>query len=202
MADTGWLDPATVQAHGGGPVAWSDITNAAGEDADVAVSDKIRGGVGETTEGLECVSFNVNLPVGATPNGVEVRIKRAYETGTSSDPARDAVLSLVVGGSPSGFDKADTGTDWPGDTVAWSATYGGAADDWGTGIDRDAVNSSDFGVVLEAQCGGGFGDTSVAWVDAVQIKVYYTEASSGHPTMRRFGGVPGMGQGQKIGRSW
>ena len=29
-----------------------------------------------------------------------------------------------------------------------------------------------------------------------------TTPPSGHPTMRRFGGVPGMGQGQSFGRSW
>ena len=30
----------------------------------------------------------------------------------------------------------------------------------------------------------------------------YVSAATGHPTMRRWGGVPGMGQGQTFGRSW
>lgn len=35
----------------------------------------------------------------------------------------------------------------------------------------------------------------------LSMYVTYTGAS-GHPTMRRFGGVPGMGKGQSFGRSW
>lgn len=187
--------------HGGGAVVWSDDTNAAGEDGTVTTSNTINGN-GETTAGLECTNFNASLPVGATVNGVEARIKRAYDSGASTDPACDASLLLVVGGSPEGADYADTGTGWPADTLGWSATYGGAADVWSTSIDRAAVNSPDFGVILTAQCFGGLGSYTVALVDAIQLKVYYTEAAAGQPTMRRFGGVPGMGQGRKIGRSW
>lgn len=180
MADTGWLDPGLAQMHGGGAVVWSNDTNAAGEDGTVATSNTINGN-GETTAGLECTNFNASLPVGATVNGVEARIKRAYDSGASTDPACDALLLLVVGGSPEGADYADTGTGWPADTLGWSATYGGAADVWSTSIDRAAVNSPDFGVILTAQCFGGLGSYTVALVDAIQLKVYYTEAGGGKP---------------------
>lgn len=197
MPDTGWLSPGTVAEIEDGSVAWSDLANASAEDGSNA-SNAL--GIGDLSHSLYCSNYNANLPVGATVNGVEVRIKRAYDSGSSSDPTQDTTLLLTPGGSKDGDDKA-VATAWPADTVAFSATYGGAADVWSLALTRTIVNASDFGAALQAACNNGLGNT-VALVDVIQIKVTYTEAAAGQPTMRRFGGVPGMGQGQKIGRSW
>lgn len=47
-----------------------------------------------------------------------------------------------------------------------------------------------------------FEDYQAAGTDEALLDIEYTTGAAGQPTMRRFGGVPGMGQGQSFGRSW
>lgn len=62
---------------------------------------------------------------------------------------RDVNVKLVKGGTVSGDNKADTGTDWPSSDT--DKTYGGAADLWGVTLTESDVEASDFGVVINAQ---------------------------------------------------
>ena len=48
-----------------------------------------------------------------------------------------------------------------------------------------------------------FEDYAAAGTAQATLDIVYTAGgAAGQPTMRRFGGVPGMGQGQSFGRSW
>lgn len=78
----------------------------------------------------------------------------------------DNVVKLVRGGSVVG-NNAAVATQWPPDVAP--ASYGGAADLWGTALSPSQVNASDFGVVLSATVNAG-----QARVNAVRVKVHYT----------------------------
>lgn len=197
MADTGWLSPDSVVSQSPGDVAWSNPGNAVSENA--AYADAVI--TSQVSEWLVASDFDVALPPGATPDGVEFRIVKRRDT-DGGDVTPESVM-LLLGGVIGGTQNAERGSgeNWP--TSDTESLYGGAADLWDETLDEADVEANDFGVAIKATGGPGGSSATQAFVDVIQMRVYYTEAvAGGQPTMRRFGGVPGMGQGQKIGRSW
>jgi hypothetical protein len=85
------------------------------------------------------------------------------------------VVSLIIGGSVSGDNKAATSTKWP--TTEADASYGGSADKWGLTPSAAQINASNFGVALSVKNFGATGAT--ASVDCIEVTVTYTEAAGG-----------------------
>jgi len=125
----------------------------------------------EQSDGLRANDFGFSIPSGATIDGIVVTVERLC---TEPDAVNDASAYIVKGGSTTGTNKA--GGNWSdgGET----ASYGGAADLWGTTWTTAQINASDFGFQIQAQDNGTFG-SETAYVDHITITVYYTEASTG-----------------------
>ncbi|TRX33260.1 HYR domain-containing protein [Flavobacterium sp. ZT3R18] len=125
-----------------------------------------------TTHYLQGTSYGFAIPASATINGIAVVINRS-SSGTTSPFMQDSRVGLVkaVGGVQT-TNKAVIGTNWP-TTGLQTATYGGAADLWGTTWTPAEINALGFGVVLSAvNASTAFART--ATVDYMQITVTYT----------------------------
>jgi len=95
--------------------------------------------------------------------GVLVALAPSAAPGT----VEDATVSLVVGGSVVGDDRAKAG-NWNGNPTR--ASYGASSDTWGLSLTREQVNAGDFGVALSAT----ITDSTARLADAV-MEVSYTE---------------------------
>lgn len=93
-------------------------------------------------------------------------------------PATDYNIRLVIGGTISGDNKADTVTPWP--VVDTVKDYGGQNDMWGLGsITKAQAEGATFGVVFSANLASALGTLGV---DDIYITVYYTTANAAQPT--------------------
>lgn len=119
----------------------------------------------------------------------------------------DETISLMIGGSVVGSNKAITTTTWGASSVV---TYGGSSDLWGLTPTVSEINASDFGVAIAVKTNGGsnysdyihaagFGfsipsgstidgvvveldrrrSANIGLVDYVRVTVYYTEGGGG-----------------------
>lgn len=157
----------------GGP-AWNNPNNITASDdswASVSVSDT------QASDALVATNFGFAIPSNATIDGITVTVERYTSFGINFSPfyftyVIDATIRLTKDGTnPVGNDKAiGTSWSWFGDA---SATYGGPADLWGTTWTYSDINSGNFGVYIQAICGGGSG-TETGYVDHVTVTVDYT----------------------------
>ena len=184
MADTGYKAPSTLaEDTSTGALSWVDPQNGKAEDGSVATcQDDYQA---RDTYYLKVTNFSANVPTGATINGISVGVKKAY-SGSAGTNVRDKSLKMVRGGTISGDEKGDTTSQWPAyQTLNW-VYYGGTTDKWGLswtagdGSGAGDVNSTTFGAAFSAHCQGGArpGILGIAWVDSIQIKIYYTTAAS------------------------
>ena len=180
MPDTGWvnLNVASEVDNPSGTESWSNKDNAKTEDGFFAFASWAGDKESEYLKLNNLIS--PGIPVGANIDGIEARIKREQ-----SGDMYDASLRLVVGGTISGDDKADTGTNWP-TSNAWSGTYGGPTDTWGLSLTQAQVDANDFGIVLATAVDGG-----TARVDVIQIKVYYSTTTQIEATLNATSSLAG-----------
>lgn len=119
---------------------------------------------------MDLTDFGFSVPDGAIIDGVTVAVER---NGTAS--VQDETIQLIKGGTASGTNKANTGTNWPAGDA--SVNYGGAADLWGLTLASTDVNASDFGVRIAIQTATGGGGATGS-VDFVTISIDYTPGTS------------------------
>lgn len=187
MSTAGPNSPGTLADDAAvGAVAWSNPGNAASSNDAYAVFST--SGV-QQAHYLKATNCGFSIPAGATIDGVTVSIERKAQHNSALRKVVDSVVRLVVGGTVSGDNKANTGTAWP--TGDGSASYGGAADKWGLTPSAADVNGSDFGMVLSATSSGSNGTTSGS-VDHITITVTYTEGGTQY-TQTVSGAVTGAG---------
>ncbi|MBK6929493.1 MAG: hypothetical protein IPH12_01015 [Saprospirales bacterium] len=164
---------AGTNVTGVGTVAWTspgNITTPGSPYAGMSVAG------GATTNYLQGAIYGFSIPAGATINGITVVINR-QSSGVVSPFLQDNIVRLVKGGGITGSNYANTGVNWPNNSTPGAglatATYGGAADLWGTTWTPAEINATDFGVVLSAVNANG-GLSRTATVDYMQITVTYT----------------------------
>lgn len=147
---------------------WTSATNIyTSNDADANAN----GSGAFTTDYLHATNFGFSIPTGSTIDGIVVEIEKAFTTSGNDTGADNSVL-IIKGGSRTGTNKA-SGTNW-GSTDAY-ATYGTSTDLWGTTWTAADINSSDFGVALQAAASKSGGpDTNNFYVDHVRITIHYT----------------------------
>jgi len=175
MADTGWLNAGTIETIAiDSKPDWEYPIRAQTQNDFDSYSEI---STGDYTDYLRATNFSVDIPAGATIDGIEVRYDKWRAGGGFGEEIRDNHIYLVKSGSVIGgcTDKADTSTNWPTSDTDTYTNYGAAADLWNCNLTESDVEDSTFGVELSAQCVGGF-LTAASRVDHVQIKVYYTEA--------------------------
>lgn len=169
MASQGPLSPGTVAndaAHGLG--IWTNPGEAAASD-NVHAAVLLAAGA-RPSQYLKATNFGFTIPATATIDGIIVELERSRQ---GSGTIADSRIRLVrADGTVGTTDKADTTTDWNGETII---TYGGATDLWGeTGLVGSDINDADFGVVVSVDRLTGTSPTGR--VDHIQITVHYTES--------------------------
>lgn len=142
-----WSDPTNIEVNDG--LSASVFLNA------IAVSQNLQG-----------TNFGFGIPSNATINGITVLIKKTSFDGNITD----FTVKLIKGGSLSGNDKANLGTEVVIGGGFSNFTYGGGADLWGNTLTPADVNASNFGIGYATQAPS---PTSVL-VDFVSITVSYT----------------------------
>ncbi|KKK85388.1 hypothetical protein LCGC14_2773800, partial [marine sediment metagenome] len=168
--DTGWVTTGT-----GTSVVRSGSTNSWNNPSQIEVDDKSFADtyittLGGYTDWLRAANFDFSsIPVGATLDGIEVRIKRyAYY----SNEDYDDEVYLISNTAQVGDNKSKA-TPWR--TTAGYYTYGGPTDTWNSGLTISDIKTINFGVELSALTVVPY---SYLYVDSIQIKVYYTESGS------------------------
>jgi len=119
-----------------------------------------------TTHYLKATNYGFAIPIGATINGITVVINRQV---ASTSNMFDNVVSLLKAGVVTGS-NLKSGNAWP--NTFGTATYGGAANLWGTTWTAADINAANFGVVLSGTSNSG--STRQVDVDYMQITVTYT----------------------------
>ena len=117
-------------------------------------------------------NFGFAIPTAATINGVEVVVERSYTT-TGTRVVSSGRVGLQSNGTAIG--TSDNTLTFPATTDA-TATYGGAANIWGTTaatLNPTIINNTLFGIRIRATATGSSG-TATARIDFVTVKVYYT----------------------------
>lgn len=191
MASEGPNSPGTLANVVTAGWVWINPGNAATSNNSYAL---VLGSSGpQDSDQLQATNFGFSIPAGATINGVVVEIERNTNA-NSGNTVRDLTVRLVKGGTVTGDNKADTGTNWPGsDTIK---SYGGASDLWGATLTASDVNASNFGVVLAVRqnivAPKAF---STAFVDHIRITVHYTEGGGGGGEVRRVRRLASQGVG-------
>ncbi|MFY0672678.1 MAG: T9SS type A sorting domain-containing protein [Bacteroidia bacterium] len=171
-ADTGVQNPSAASTSGGTGRSWSNTNNIYSENGFYASVNLSSSGANRRSEYLEATGFGFSIPVGATIDGIEVTVARK---GSANSSIRDRDVYLTKDGSSAvGTDYAVTGTNWL--NTDDYATYGGSTDLWGTTWSVSEVNSANFGLLF--QCRNRASGSRTAYVDNIQIKVYYTAAAS------------------------
>jgi len=126
------------------------------------------------TEWLAGTNYGFAIPSGATINGIALSIQR-YANKNATQFTKDYQLYLTKSGTTTvGSNKADTVTKWP--TSEAAASYGGAADLWGTTWTVAEINAATFGAMLRANQ-EGTGSSVISYVDCYTVTITYTAAS-------------------------
>jgi len=167
MSDTGWVSPGTMADDDTvGTRAWDDPDNAKVSDGSYATL----GYETYVSHYLKATNFGFSIPVGATINGIEVGIEKRH---AYVDTITDEYVKIIKSNGDIGSEnKADTSTSWTGDADVY-INYGDSTDLWSETWAYTDINDLDFGVVLSADV-----VSSIAWVDHIRIKVYYTEGGA------------------------
>lgn len=166
MPDTGWLDIGTAANYDLGLSDWVSLGNAVSEDANYSTNTCP---AGFPTDDIRGYNLSESIPAGQQLDGVEVRLK-----GYGSD-FEIGVVNLGLT-SPTGTNKGDSATLPVSND--WSSTYGGPTDTWSTGFDIDDAKHSNFGVYIGLYNSSGSEQT--AYIDVIQIKIYYSEEPISH----------------------
>lgn len=207
MADTGWkaAGAGTSGTPTGGTTAWTSPGNIVSNNnvdayavATAIVASKV----------LRAKNFGFAIPTTAVINGIEVRYESytQFQAGAGPDAGRaDRLTERLIG--PNGAWKGDNKSD--GDDMAITRTVrtlGGPSDLWGATWTPADINDPDFGFGFQATLRGyaGYSDAEVsyppkasyAYVDYVQIKVYYTDTPAA-PT-----GVTASYNGTNVTVTW
>ena len=167
---TTWKNPGLVQNgnSSGGTITWSN-TSAAKASDNVYATAVLKGGASAISEYLWARSFGFQVPTGAIVNGIEVAIERRRHQYQGA--IWDRTVRLVKAGALTGKNKDDS--SWPSSDKY--KTFGSSNDLWNTTWSASQVNSSTFGLALEAYTFSLSGTTSAtAYVDHIRIRVHYT----------------------------
>lgn len=177
MATAGPNAPGTTASTDRGALnpIWNAPSNAVSSNNAYATSTVNTVATQTPSDYLDLTNFGFSVPSGATVNGITVAIERK---GTTS--VQDDTVQLIKGGTASGTNKADTGTNWPASDA--SVSYGGVSDLWSLTLADTDVNASNFGVRVAIKTAtGGAGATGS--VDVVTISIDYTAAAGGSVRM-------------------
>jgi hypothetical protein len=149
--------PATV---------WRDLDNILFESADPLQGVELTVVDSEYNDALIADDFQLEIPDGASIQGIEVEVHRAGDTSVA-----DYSVKLVREGEIVGGERAKTEL-WT-EELEW-ITYGGSEDLWAEEWTASDVNSEEFGLALAVTYTMETGNAR-AYVDQVRVTIHYLE---------------------------
>lgn len=174
MTTQGPLFPAvgeSVTSGDANEVTWATPANIGADDAAEAQVVAATFDSPDPTFYLVGRGFGFTIPAGSTIDGITVEVDRRSiiaSSGIDQEVRLRDAAGVIIG------DNKASGTVWP--TTSTIQTYGGAADDWNTGLSAsallDMVNDADFGVFFQARANIANADVGV---DFIRITINYTE---------------------------
>jgi hypothetical protein len=184
MANTGWHLPGTTSQAQISNTAydWSNPGNITSNDS--AYADVV-GPLNEIPTAASDIigrnyGFNVDIPAGATIDGISMRSERyadnfgfAYEL---KDQQQRADVNV-------GTDQANPATLWATATPTL-VTFGGSTDTMGYAATEALVTTSNYGYSIEPTLQGFDFKGAIAahaYIDYMQMKIWYTEAANTDP---------------------
>lgn len=148
--------------------AWVNVGNVGADDGTQATITAATYDSPDISQLIVASNFGFSIPALATVNGITVEVDRSNAVGAASDNriqlAKGTTFADLVG-----TNKAAAITDWP--TALAIASYGGAADLWGTTWTPAEVNASSFALFLSVQADAANTDVGV---DFIRVTVDYT----------------------------
>ena len=166
-ADSGYNSPS---ATGDDYNSWSNSANAYTSNNSYAFND---GDYGGGDEFQDWYNYSFGITAGATIDGIEVSVEWK---GSNAFLNTTANVALSYNGGTTYTTNKAIGVRSTSDEID---VVGGSADDWGRSWTDTEFSDANFRVRLEAT---SFFD---AYVDHIQIKVYYTEAVGGEKTPKQ-----------------
>jgi hypothetical protein len=169
MATTGEKFCGTgANYNDGGTTAWSDATNIVGDTNTTAATVGLSVN-GNTSQRLRGTNFGFDIPVGATINGVTVKVEAS--SGSNSRHYWNSV-QLLKGGVESGENLSD-GTAINSKAIK---TFGGATVLWQNTLAPSDINALNFGASIKIIRNNNNATTTSVF--RVIIEVDYTEAGT------------------------
>lgn len=148
--------------------AWSSPGNVAADDGTEATITAATFDSPDISQILVASNFGF-ANVAGTVNGITVEIDRRSIISGSGADFRVQLANGTTFASLVGNNKAATATVWP--TTSTVATYGGAADMWGTSLTAADITRANFAVFLSASAKIANADIGV---DFIRVTVTYT----------------------------
>lgn len=177
MAVTSYKFPGTVanDTSSGAGTAWTNPGNVSVDDTSEAAWS-VPTVHTNPSQYLKCTNFGfttADVPAGSTINGIEMQYRRRM--GSSADGVTTANMREVKGGTIGGSNVstmnvaawAFSGTEAGSENIV----EGGAANLWNNTWTAADVIASTFGCAIAAT---GSGSTPDAFIDYVEMRIYYT----------------------------
>ncbi|MBI1175563.1 MAG: hypothetical protein GC139_09915 [Sideroxydans sp.] len=164
-----------------GTQVWSNPGNAMVSDnvyASATVNDN------QTTNYLQCLTYNFNIPLNATINGIAVNVQRLA---SSTSAVTDAAMRLVKAGAVQTTDRSTT-TYYP--TANTYENHGGSTDLWGGTWTPADINNVNFGAAFASKKPVTAGGNRNVNVDHMPITIYYTLPAPSVVSINRAGANP------------
>ncbi|MBL8849455.1 MAG: hypothetical protein JNG89_07215, partial [Planctomycetaceae bacterium] len=165
--------PGTVTEGSSGETSWTNLANATGNTPSNYAQVTV--GSWEYTKQLRLTNFGLNVPTGATINGIQV----ALTTTGSNDPEYGGYAQLTKNGT-SGVGSYVSASGWSSGTV----NMGGASNLWGATWTAAEVNAASFGLLIHDMENGN--NTSTFRIYNAQVTVSYTASGGSGPTSLTF----------------
>lgn len=176
MTDTGYKNPGTVTTVDSNYTMWQLVDNVKVQDDTSARADLGYSGDASYSEFLRGTNFGFNIPANARIDGIIVKV-RCNQSGTA-EMVKDHTVRLRKADTTVSGNRA--GSEYWTQTKS-NRLHGGNSDRWDFSTVTPAeVNNSGFGVEVMAKNYNSNYPPS-AYIDNIQVIVYYTEGSGETP---------------------
>jgi hypothetical protein len=155
-----------------GTAVWNTLNDVILADNNYAISTQVLGILATAnTNYIQVGGLGFAIPAGATICGITVSVERSAGGLGVGCVVQDADVRIVKNGVLTGTNHA-SGVNWSNSDAV--ATYGGAADMWGTTWIPADINAAGFGVAIAASLQTGLvGLALSARIDYISVTVHY-----------------------------
>jgi len=154
-----------------GTLGWSNTGDAMLADNNYATAGQLVALFSSVqTQYLTAQNFGFSIPSGAAICGIEVEVQRHAGGLIIGSSIKDNSVKIIKNGSVTGSEQS-AAASWPGADAY--ATFGGAANQWGTAWTPADINAPGFGVAISAKLSVAAAVFLTSYIDHIRITVYY-----------------------------